>query len=332
MLNNNPTSIVTGAAGFLGSHVVDLLLKNNHRVIAIDNLSNGSWDNLSHWEGNPLLTKHEIDINHLEKDEALFQNIDYIFHLAGLECDLSSIQRPELFFETNIQGTLKVLQAGLQSNLKSFVYASSSSIYGDARTPTLEKDKANPQSPSALSKHIAEQSVFHWGQLYNFKTISLRIFNAYGPRSISNHFPGSEFSQLMSHKYHNSKAIILGPEDQERDFVFCTDVANAFLTAAEEAPGGSIYNIGSGKSYTLYELCTLLNIKRQVVSINHMSPKKSWADISKFQFDCNWQPRVPFENGVQFSIDVLPAWKNSTPWGVNEFERLIQPLRKRTLS
>ncbi len=325
-------SIVTGAAGFLGSHVVDLLLKNQHQVIAIDNISNGSWDNLSHWRENPLLIRHEMDINQLDKSDPLFQDVDYIFHLAGMECDLSSIQRPELFFETNVQGTLKVLQAGLQSNLKAFIYASSSTIYGQASTPTMERDKANPQSPSALSKHIAEQSVFHWGQLYDFKTVSLRIFNAYGPRSISNLFPGSEFSQLMTHKLNQSCAVLLGPEDQERDFIFCTDVANAFLTAAEEAPSGAVYNIGSGKSYSLYELCNRLNIKREVIAIKHMWPKKSWADISKFQFDCNWQPRVPFENGIQFSIDVLPAWKNSRPWGKNEFEKLIQPLRKKSLS
>jgi len=330
MSKNEIRSIVTGAAGFLGSHVVDLLIKNNHRVIAIDNESTGSWDNLAHWGDNPLLSKHNLDITQIDSQNPLFQNIDYVFHLAALECHLTSIQSPEMFFETNVQGTLKVLQASLQSNIKAFIHASSSSIYGNARTPTLEKDLPAPQSPSALSKHMAEQSIFHWGQLYSFKTVSLRIFNAYGPRSISTVFPGSEFTQFMTHKLHQSKAIILGQESQERDFVFCTDVANAFLTAAEEAPAGSIYNIGSGRSFSLYQLCTLLKVKRDSLPVKNLWPERSWADISKFQFDCNWQPRVPFETGIQFSVDVLPAWKDSKRWGINELEKLILPLRKKS--
>ncbi len=323
------TSIVTGAAGFLGSHVVDLLIKNKHKVIAIDNVSNGRWDNLSHWDGNENLTKCELDITTLNSDHPLFKDIDYVFHLAGVECDLSSIHNPEIFFNINVQGTIKVLQASLQSNLKAFVYASSSSIYGNARTPTLEKDMTSPKSPSALSKQMAEQSVFHWGELYQFKTVCLRIFDAYGPRSISNLFPGNEFSQFMTHKFNGTKAYILGPEDQQRDFIFCTDVANAFLTAAEEAPDGALYNIGSGKSNTLYDLCSLLKIKRQSLPVRPLRSTKSWADISKFQFDCNWQPRVPFESGIQFSMDVLPAWENSKEWSINDLERLILPLRKK---
>jgi UDP-glucose 4-epimerase len=332
-MSKNPyTSIVTGAAGFLGSHVVDLLLKNKHHVIAIDNLSNGTWDNLSHWSDEKLLERHNLDIRSLSQDHPLFRNIDYVFHLAGQECDLTSLHNPEPFFETNVQGSLKVLQASLQSQLKAFVFASSSSIYGNAQTPTLEKDRPNPQSPSALSKHMAEQSIFHWGHLYGFKAISLRIFNAYGPRSVSSNFPGNEFTQLMSHKFNNSKAIILGSESQERDFIFCTDVANAFLTAAEEGSSQALYNIGSGKSFSLYQLCTLLKLKREVLPVKNIWPQKSWADISKFQFDCNWQPRVPFESGIQFSLDVLPAWKDSKRWGINDLEKLIHPLRKKCLT
>ena len=133
----------------------------------------------------------------------------------------------------------------------------------------------------------------------------------------------------MSQKFHNKKGIILGREDQERDFIFCTDVANAFLTAAEEGKTQSIYNIGSGQSRTIESLCSFLKMRKEIIPINIPWPNKTWADISKFQFDCNWQPRIPFETGMKFSMEVLSSWENSRAWELNDYEKLIHPLRKK---
>lgn len=313
-------SLVTGAAGFLGSHLVDHLIKEGHEVIALDNEANGTWENLAQWSNHPRFKKVHQDILELSCDDPHFQNLDYIFHLAGLECPISSIKNPEVFFTTNVNGTIKVLQAARQSDLKKFIFASSSSIYGVASTPTLETDSTHPLTPSGLSKLQAEEAVFHWGELFSLPTVSLRIFNAYGPRNISRLFPGSVFSLWMKQKAEGMNLTIVGNGQHARDFVYCTDVSNALYIAAIEGNDGEAYNVGSGRSIELCELATLLKSKTTSLKDLKDEPIKVWADISKFQFDCNWQPRVPIESGVAFSLDVLEDWNKAPLWDTSKLD------------
>lgn len=307
-------SLVTGAAGFLGSHLVDLLMKEGHEVIAIDNEINGNWKNLEQWFENPRFKKVNQDILEIAPEDENFRNLDFIFHLAGLESPVTSLKSPEIFYSTNVHGTVKVLQAAKQSDLKKFIFAGSSAVYGDASTPTLETDGVAPMTPSCLSKMQAEESVFHWGDVYEFPTNSLRIFNAYGPRDFAKIYPNSVFSIWMQQKANNQPLTIVGDGTHARDFVYCTDVANAFLIAAMEGKDGEVYNIGSGKPSTLNEITDCIKGKKSFIKNKEDEPDKTWADISKIQFDCNWQPRIPLESGVEFSLDVLKDWSDGPSW------------------
>lgn len=313
-MSDTKRSLVTGAAGFLGSHLVDQLIKEGHDVIGIDNEINGSWKNLEQWANNPRFKKVHMDILNIQSDDNNFKNLDYVFHLAALECPITSLEKPEIFFTTNIHGTVKVLQASKQSNLQKFVYASSAAIYGDASTPTLETDSINPMTPSCLTKSQAEDIVFHWGDLFNIPTNSLRIFTAFGPRDFSKLYPGSAVGIWLKQKLKGKPLTVIGNGDHARDFVYCTDVANAFYIAALEGKDSEVYNIGSGQATTLNEFTDLLKAKKSYIKDKIDEPQKTWGDISKFQFGCNWQPRIPLTSGVEFSLDVLSDWKDAPDW------------------
>lgn len=317
-------SLVTGAAGFLGSHLVDLLMKEGHEVIAIDNEINGNWNNLIQWEQNPRFKKLHKDINEIERDDESFQNLDYVFHLAGIECPTLSIKKPEVFFHTNVLGTVKVCQAAKQSKLKKFVFASSSSLYGDASTPTLETDNVSPMTPSCLSKSQAEEIVFHWAEVYDFPAISLRIFNAFGPRSKTKLYPGSVFNIWFKQHLNKEPLTVIGDGSDARDFIYCTDVANAFFIAALQGKSEEIYNIGSGTATELNTIINKLGGKR--IKLKHLDdkPEKTWANVSKFQFDCNWQPRIPFETGLSYCLEVISDWENSNSWDQEKLDQFFE--------
>lgn len=317
-------SIVTGAAGFLGSHLVDQLMKADHEVVAIDNEINGSWSNLEQWFENPRFKKVHKDILEIQNDDENFRDCDYVFHLAGLECPVTSLNKPEIFFSTNIHGTVKILQASKQSDLKKFVYAGSSSVYGDASTPTLETDGTSPMTPSCLTKSQAEDIAFHWGEVFDFPVVSLRIFNAYGPRDKTKLYPGSAFSIWMKQKCNEQALTVVGDGTHARDFIYCTDVANAFYIAALEGKADEVYNIGSGKAISLNEFTDRIKGKKLFLKNKEDEPTKTWADISKFQFDCNWQPRIPLESGVEFSLDVLNDWKDDISWNEENLNQFFQ--------
>ena len=158
MTKNSKIAIVTGGAGFIGSHLVDLLLKKNYRVIVIDNLSGGRLDNLRQHKNNNKLTFKKIDINNISKDEKIFKNVKYVFHFAGIGDIVPSIENPSNYMMTNVQGTVNVLEASRFSKVKKFIYAASSSCYGINNKRTNENEKINPQYPYALSKYLGGES------------------------------------------------------------------------------------------------------------------------------------------------------------------------------
>ena len=251
------TAIVTGGAGFIGSHLVDALLAENIAVRVIDNYSTGRPENLAHVAGQVELV--EADFAKPGSWQKLFQDTDWVFHLGALADIVPSIQRPTDYFQANVDGTFNVLEAAKNAGVKRFVYAASSSCYGiPEKYPTSEAAEISPQYPYALTKRLGEELVMHWAQLYNLPAIALRLFNVYGPRSRTSGTYGAVLGVFLAQKLANKPFTVVGDGTQTRDFTYVTDVANAFLTAAQSSVCKEIFNVGSGETVSVNRLVELL--------------------------------------------------------------------------
>ena len=175
-------AVVTGGAGFIGSHTVDLLLKKKYKVRVVDNLTSGHLKNLDHHRKNINLDLIEVDITKKNNLKKIFYDADYVYHFAGVGDIVPSIENPEYYIRNNVIGTLNIVEACKNSKIKKLVYAASSSCYGIANVPTKESNPINTLYPYALSKFQGEQLALHWSKVYNIPINSIRIFNAYGPR------------------------------------------------------------------------------------------------------------------------------------------------------
>src|SRR3990167_8079028 len=250
-MNNRPIAIVTGGAGFIGSHMVDLLLKEGYLVRVIDNLTGGRESNLKHHTHNPDLSCEWIDIRTLDSNASVFSNAQYVFHFAGIGDIVPSIEKPIEYMLTNVQGTVRVLEAARIAKVKKIVYAASSSCYGLANVPTNENHIISPQYPYALSKYMGEQASFHWYQVYGFAVNSIRIFNAYGIRVKTTGAYGAVFGVFFKQKLAKKPFTVVGDGSQKRDFLYVTDVARAFLAAATTHKKGEVYNLGAGNPQSI---------------------------------------------------------------------------------
>src|SRR5262249_1690619 len=251
-------SVVTGGAGFIGSHMVDLLLARGHRVRVIDNLIGGREANLAHHAREPMLSFERKDIRSLQPDDPLFRNADFVFHFAGIGDIVPSIERPIDYMDVNVQGTVRVLECARAAKVEKFVYAASSSCYGLAATPTDEKHPVAPQYPYALSKYLGEQATFHWHAVYKLPVNSVCIFNAYGPGVRTTGVYGAVFGVFLRQKLAGKPYTVVGDGNQTRDFVYVTDVATAFLAAAETRVLGERFNVGAGNPQSINRLVSIL--------------------------------------------------------------------------
>jgi UDP-glucose 4-epimerase len=308
--------VVTGGAGFIGSHLVDRLLKDGRRVRAIDNFSNGNRRNLVQHEGNPAFELLEADVADAKKLAGLFNGAERIFHLAALADIVPSIQRPEAYFQANVDGTFNVLQEARAAGAKRFVYAASSSCYGipDA-FPTSERAEIRPQYPYALTKYLGEQLVLHWAKVYGLPAVTLRLFNVYGPRSRTSGAYGAVFGVFLAQLLAGKPLTIVGDGSQTRDFTFVTDVVDAFVTAANSGVSGECFNVGSRNTYSVNRLVELLGTRDLV----HMpkrpgEPDCTWADVSKIENVLHWRAKVSFEAGVQTMLDNIEYWREAPIW------------------
>jgi UDP-glucose 4-epimerase len=316
-------AVVTGAAGFIGSHMVDLLLDRGFKVHGIDNLSSGREANLDHCRSNPDMVFEVKDIRDLKSDDPLFTNASYVFHFAGMGDIVPSIELPVDYMSTNIMGTVHTLEAARYAKVKKFIYAASSSCYGLAtELPTKESTTIDPQYPYALSKYLGEQSVFHWGHVYHLPVISIRMFNVYGPRSRTSGAYGAVFGVFLAQKLARKPFTIVGDGTQTRDFVFVTDVVKAYLIAAESDRQGEVYNLGAGKPESVNRLVELLEEKDSTfVPKRPGEPDCTWADISKIKSHLGWQPEVSFEEGVAIMIKNIDYWRNAPLWDTNSINK-----------
>ncbi|MCH9634290.1 MAG: UDP-glucose 4-epimerase [Chlamydiae bacterium] len=307
--------LVTGAAGFIGSHLCELLLAEGHQVHGIDNLVNGQLGNLASFSENPNFLFSKIDITNREQIAALEGNVDWLFHLAALADIVPSIEDPSSYFDTNVTGTLNLLEFARREGVQKFLYAASSSCYGLPKVfPTPETSLINPEYPYALTKYLGEELVTHWGKIYNLNTTSLRLFNVYGPRSRTNGTYGAVFGVFLAQKLKNKPFTVVGDGDQTRDFTFVTDVANAFYTAAQKSKKGKIYNVGSGGHYSVNRLIELL--KGEVVYIPKRpgEPECTFADTAEIKKDLDWTPKVSFEEGVSKILNCIDFWSKAPVW------------------
>lgn len=311
-----PVALVTGGAGFIGSHMVDVLLSEGYAVRVIDNLSGGHEKNLKQVKNNPDLQFEEMDILALQPDAALFKGVEFVIHFAGVGDIVPSIERPVHYMENNVMGTVKVLEAARHANVKRFVYAASSSCYGLASTPTDEKHIIAPQYPYALSKYQGECAAFHWHKVYKSLSVnSVRIFNAYGTRVRTTGAYGAVFGVFFKQKLAGKPFTVVGDGTQTRDFLYVTDVARAFLAAAETDLSGEIWNIGAGKPQSINHLISLLG-GGEIVHLPDRpgEPKCTWANIEKIKTQLGWQPTISFDEGVGLMLAEINNWQDAPLW------------------
>jgi UDP-glucose 4-epimerase len=321
MSAKQPIAIVTGGAGFIGSHMVDCLLASGLRVRVIDNLVGGRESNLAHHASDPGLSFERLDIRALAPDAAVFADASCVFHFAGIGDIVPSIERPTEYMETNIQGTVRVLEAARAAKVKKFVYAASSSCYGLAATPTREDHPIAPQYPYALSKYHGEQAALHWHQVYGLPVNSIRIFNAYGTRVRTTGAYGAVFGVFFKQKLADAPFTVVGDGTQRRDFLYASDVAEAFLLAAETPMTGHIWNLGAGNPQSVNRLVELIGGPVTYIPKRPGEPDVTWADIGKITRDLGWRPNVPFEEGVGRMIAEIDKWRDAPLWDPESIAR-----------
>jgi UDP-glucose 4-epimerase len=309
------TAIVTGGAGFIGSHMVERLLADGHRVRVLDNLSTGRLKNLAHVANDPRLSVEELDVADTRRIAPHFKDVDWVFHIAALADIVPSIQQPLTYNRSNVEGTVSVLEAARHAGVKRFLYTASGSCYGiPSEIPTSETATIQPQYPYALTKWVGENYALHWAQVYKLPVVSLRLFNVYGPRSRTSGTYGAVFGVFLAQKLHDQPLTIVGDGTQTRDFTFVTDVVDAFVTAVRSNVSGEIFNVGSANTYSVNRLAELLGGDTVHIPTRPGEPDSTFADIRKIQRVLGWRPRVSFEEGVAIMLQNIEYWREAPVW------------------
>lgn len=309
------TSLVTGGCGFIGSHIIDKLLSAGHIVKVIDNFSTGRPENLAHHKDNPNLIIYQLDIRNKEDIEPVFKGVDFVFHLAALADIVPSIQKPWEYYSSNVLGTFHVVECARLAGIKKLIYAASSSCYGiPDKYPTKETDEIRPQYPYALTKRLGEETVLHWGQVYHLPVITLRLFNVYGTRSRTSGTYGAVFGVFLAQKLAGNPFTVVGNGEQTRDFTYVTDVADAFFTAAMSGIENDTFNVGSGGTYSVNQLCELLGGEITYIPKRPGEPDCTFADTSKIEKMLGWKAKISFEDGVHEILNNIDYWKEAPVW------------------
>lgn len=308
-------TLITGGAGFIGSHLAQLLIEKGHQVVAIDNLSSGRLRNLDAVSDHPDFSFANVDIRDTEALLPNFKEVDWVFHLAGLADIVPSIEMPAEYYSTNVTGTFNVLECARQSAVKRLVYAASSSSYGIPDVyPTPESAPIRPQYPYALTKYMGEELVLHWANVYKLPTVSLRLFNVYGIRSRTSGAYGAVFGVFLAQKLNGKPLTVVGDGNQTRDFTYVTDVAEAFRCAAESDVIGEALNVGSGSHYSVNELVKLLGGEVVFIPKRPGEPDCTFADTGKIEHLLGWRPKISFEQGVARMLERIDDWRDAPIW------------------
>jgi UDP-glucose 4-epimerase len=312
--SSSQIALVTGGAGFIGSHMVDLLRDRGFRVRMIDNLVGGREANLAHHAASGLVDLDTRDIRTVEPDDPLFADVVYMFHFAGIGDIVPSIDRPTEYMDVNVMGTVRMLEGARHAKVRKFVYAASSTCYGLAAVPTREDHPIDPKYPYALSKYQGECAAMHWHQVYRLPANSVRIFNAYGTRSRTTGAYGAVFGVFLRQKLAGKPFTVVGDGTQRRDFLYATDVARGFLAAAETSRDGQCYNLGAGNPQSVNRLVELLGGEKTHIPKRPGEPDCTWADITKITTELGWRPEISFEEGVSKIVAQIDYWRDAPLW------------------
>tara|TARA_B100000700_G_scaffold293080_1_gene353721 strand:+ start:475 stop:1455 length:981 start_codon:yes stop_codon:yes gene_type:complete len=307
-------SIVTGGAGFIGSHLCEQLIKLGHKVFVIDNFSNGKIKNLSKIKNKITIIKQ--DIRNYKKIQKKFKNIDNVFHLAALSDIVPSIEKPDEYFTTNVDGTFNVLKASHQNKIKRFIYCASGSCYGiPKKIPTSEKSEISPEYPYSLTKRLGEEIVLHFAKIYKLNATSLRLFNVYGPRSRTSGAYGAVFGVFLAQKLSNKPFTVVGDGKQKRDFTYISDVVDALVKVSKlKNLKNKVFNVGSGTAVSVNKIVKLLKGKKIKIPKRPGEPDITYADISKIKSLTGWAPKISIEKGINELLNNIEYWKNAPVW------------------
>lgn len=314
-------SIITGGAGFIGSHLSEKLLKLGHKVIIIDNFSTGKKNNLKLVSDKAVII--EKDIRNFKSIMKYFKDVDNVFHLAALADIVPSIENPDDYFSTNVIGTYNVLKASISNKVKRFIYSASSSCYGiPKKFPTPEETKISPQYPYALTKSMGEELVMNFSKIYNLNATSLRFFNVYGPRARTTGTYGAVFGVFLAQKLANKPYTVVGDGKQKRDFTYISDVIEAIVSVYHNKfLKNKILNVGSGKTISINKIITLLKGRSVKIPKRPGEPKITYADIKKITNYTNWEPKISIEKGIQFMLNNINDWKSAPVWTPNKIKQ-----------
>jgi UDP-glucose 4-epimerase len=314
-------AVVTGGCGFIGSHMVDLLLAEGHEVVVIDNLASGRRANLAHHGPPAALSVIEADVPDVAAVAPAFAGARWVFHFAALGDIVPSVERPREYMHANAMGTLGALEAARAARVERFVYSASSSCYGiAAELPTPETAPIRTEYPYALSKHLGELTALHWGKVYGLPVVSLRYFNVYGPRARTTGAYGAVLGVFLAQKLRGHPFTVVGDGTQRRDFVHVTDVARANLAAARSDCLNEVFNIGAGAPQSVNRLVELLGGDAIHLPKRPGEPDCTHADIGKARRLLGWTPRVSFEEGVRGVLDTIDHWRDAPLWTVERID------------
>jgi UDP-glucose 4-epimerase len=306
--------VVTGGAGFIGSHLTEALLASDNEVVVLDNFSTGRPENLAGMASRRLRVV-EADISDLSEIRRHFEGAEVVFHLAALADIVPSIQRPMDYCRSNVVGTACVAEAARLAGVHKLVYSASSSCYGIPDVyPTPEDAPIRPQYPYALTKRLGEEIILHWGQVYRMPVVSLRLFNVYGPRSRTSGTYGAVFGIFLAQKLAGEPFTVVGDGSQTRDFTYVTDVVRAFVAAAESDLSGEVLNVGHSEPESVLHLVELLGGPVVYIPKRPGEPDQTWADTTRIRELLGWELAVSFEEGVARMLENIDYWREAPVW------------------
>lgn len=307
--------MVTGGAGFIGSHLVERLAAEGDEVVVIDNLATGRRANLESIGG--AVDLQTVDVADQDAVTRLIRPGDRVFHLAALADIVPSIEQPLGYHRTNVDGTVSILEAARHAGASRVLYAASGSCYGiPDQYPTPESERISPQYPYALTKWVGECYALHWAKTYRLPVLSLRLFNVYGPRSRTSGAYGAVFGVFLAQKLAGKPFTVVGDGTQSRDFTFVTDVVDAFVRASESSEVGEVFNIGTGIDRSVNDIVELLGPEGGVVHVPKRpgEPDRTLADSSKARDLLGWTPSVTLEEGVRALLENIDYWREAPVW------------------
>ncbi len=309
--------LITGGAGFIGSHIAELFLKKKKikKVVIIDNLKDGNLKNIKSFKNNKKIQVHKCDILNKNKISKLFKKINVVIHLAAMSDIVPSIEDPINYLNTNIMGTVNILECMRKNNVNKIIYAASSSCYGiPKKIPTDENSPIDTRYPYAFSKYVGELVIKHWSKVYNIKYVSLRLFNVYGTRSRTHGSYGAALGVFLKQKINKKPFTIVGNGRQKRDFVHVSDVSDVFYKCLDKNIIDDTFNIGYGIPHSINYLTDLIKGKKIYLPKRPGEPDITHADIDKSKKKIKWRPHINLKSGIKDVLKNIDYWKNATLW------------------